>query len=152
MEGLGRIVSEQPFFSGFSKDFLDLVSGCTKNVRFESGQYVLREGDAADAFYLIREGRVSLEITAPGRTLTFQTLGEGEVVGVSWLVPPYRSDYDARALERTRALSIDAACLRAKCESDHDLGYELMKRFVPLLVQRLQNTRLQILDVYGNHT
>ena len=71
------------------------------------------------------------------------------VVGVSWLVPPYRWTYDAKALELTRAIAMDAGCLRAKCEQDHDLGYEVMKRFVPILVERLQATRLQILDVYG---
>jgi hypothetical protein len=89
-------------------------------------------------------------VTTPGRgSITFQTVGVGEIVGVSWLVPPYRWTYDARALELTRAIAMDAGCLRGKCEQDHDLGYEVMKRFVPVLVERLQATRLQILDVYG---
>ena len=93
---------------------------------------------------------MALEIKAPGRgAITFQTLGEGEVVGVSWLIPPYRWSYDAKALELIRAIAMDAACLRGKCEADHDLGYEMMKRFMPVLIQRLQATRLQILDVYG---
>jgi len=151
MEGLERIVREHPFFSGLEDSFLKLVCGCTKNVRFEAGQYLFHEGEPADQFYLIRHGRVALEIGAPGRALTFQSLGAGEIVGVSWLVPPYRWSYDAKALELARALSINAACLREKCEADHDLGYELMKRFMPVLIQRLQATRLQILDVYGAH-
>jgi hypothetical protein len=93
---------------------------------------------------------VALELAAPGRgALTFLTLNEGDIVGVSWLVPPYRWTDDARALGLVRAISIDAACLRRKCEADHDLGYEMMKRFVPVLVERLEATRLQILDVYG---
>lgn len=151
MEGLERIIREHPFFSGIEDAFLKLVSGCAKNARFEPAQYLFHEGDPADQFYLIRHGRVAIEVGAPGRTHTIQTLGEGEIVGVSWLIPPYRWSYDARALELTRALSIDAACLRAKCESDHDLGYEMMKRFVPVLIQRLQATRLQALDIYGTH-
>jgi len=152
IEGLERIVREHPFFAGLQEGFCTLICGCAKNVRFEAGQSLFHEGEAADQFYLIRHGRVALEITSPGRgTVTFQTLREGEIVGVSWLIPPYRWTYDAKALELTRAIAMDAACLRQKCETDHDLGYEMMKRFMPVLIQRLQATRMQILDVYGAH-
>ena len=152
MEGLERIVREHPFFAGLEEGFLKLVCGCAKNVRFDTGQYLFHEGEAADQFYLLRHGRVALALTAPGRgAVTFQTVPEGEVVGVSWLIPPYRWTYDAKALELTRAIAMDAACLRGKCEADHDLGYEMMKRFMPVLIQRLQATRLQMLDVYGAH-
>jgi CRP-like cAMP-binding protein len=150
METLERIIREHRFFADIDTAFSGLVTGCAKNVRFEGGAYLFHEGEAADQFYLIREGRVALEITAPGRgAITFQTVGEGEIVGISWLIPPYRWTYDAKALERIRAISIDATCIRRKCEDDHDLGYELMKRFVPVLIERLHATRLQMLDVYG---
>jgi CRP/FNR family transcriptional regulator, cyclic AMP receptor protein len=150
METLERIIREHPFFAGLNEKFLELVSGCAKNVRFEPGEYLVREGEPANQFYLIRSGKVALDISAAGRgTVTFQTVREGEIVGVSWLIPPYRWMYDAKAAEPTRAISIDASCLRRKSEADHDLGYEMMKRLVPILVQRLQATRLQILDVYG---
>jgi CRP-like cAMP-binding protein len=152
IEGLERILRDHRFFAGLDEAFLRLVVGCAKNVRFEEGQYLFREGGPADQFFLIRHGRVALELSAPGRgTVTFQTIGEGEILGVSWLIPPYRWTYDARAVELTRAIGIDAACLRGKCEADHDLGYEMMKRFMPVLIERLQATRLQILDVYGSH-
>ncbi len=152
MEGLERIIREHPFFAGLDDAFVELAGGCAKNVRFEAGQYLLREGAPADEFYLLRHGHVALELTAPGHgAITFQTLGPGELVGVSWLIPPYRWSYDARALELTRAIAMDAACLRAKCEADHDLGYAVMKRCMPFLIQRLQATRLQVLDVYGSH-
>ena len=152
MEGLERIVCEHRFFAGLEEGFCALVGGCAKNVRFEAGQYLFHEGEPADQFYLLRHGRVALELHGPGRgPVTFQTLGAGEVVGVSWLIPPYRWTYDAKALELTRAIAIDAACLRQKCEADHDLGYAMMKRFMPVLIERLQATRLQILDVYGAH-
>lgn len=151
MEGLERIVKEHPFFAGLEEKFCTLISGCAKNVRFEAGQYLFHEGKPADEFYLLRQGRVALELTAPGRgAVTFQTLREGEIVGVSWLIPPYRWTYDAKALELIRAIAMDAACLRQKCEADHDLGYDMMKRFMPILIQRLQTTRLQILDIYGS--
>jgi CRP/FNR family cyclic AMP-dependent transcriptional regulator len=152
MEGLERIVREHPFFAGLEDGFCKLISGCAKNVRFEAGQYLFHEGAAADEFYLLRHGRAALQLTAPGRgVVTFQTLGEGEIVGLSWLIPPYRWTYDAKALELVRAIAMDAACLRQKCEVDHHLGYEMMKRFTPVLVQRLEATRFQMLDVYGAH-
>jgi CRP-like cAMP-binding protein len=152
VEGLERVVKEHPFFSGIQDSFCDLVCGCAKNVRFASGEYLFHEGDPAEWFYLLREGRVALQLTAPGRgALTFQTVGKGEIVGVSWLIPPYRWTNDAKAIEPTRAIAMNATCLRDKCESDHDLGYEMMKRFMPILIERLQATRLQILDVYGTH-
>ena len=152
MEGLERIIGEHPFFAGLNSSYIELITGCAKNVRFEAGQFLVRENLPADEFYLLRQGRAALQIAVPGRAaVTFQTLGENEIVGVSWLIPPYRWQYDAQALEMTRAIAIDASCLRAKCETDHDLGYEMMKRVVPTLIKRLQATRLQILDVYGSH-
>jgi CRP/FNR family cyclic AMP-dependent transcriptional regulator len=152
MENLERILSAHPFFAGLDDSFLKLACGCAKNVRIEAGRFVFHEGEPADHFYLIREGRVALQVSAPGRgAATFLTLGPGEVFGVNWLVPPYRWVYDARALEPTRAVAMDALCLRNKCETDHDLGYAIMKRLMPVLIDRLQTTRLQFLDLYGSH-
>lgn len=150
IENLDHILREHRFFAGLDEGFLRLVCGCARNVRFEPGQYLCHEGGPTDRFYLIRHGRVALQVTAPGRgATTFQTVGEGEIVGVSWLIPPYHWTHDARAIDLVRAIAMDASCLRDKCEADHDLGYELMKRFVPVLIERLQATRLQVLDVYG---
>ncbi|ASL25232.1 cyclic nucleotide-binding domain-containing protein [Azotobacter chroococcum] len=150
MESLEEILGRHPFFAGFEAEHGRLVAGCARNVRFAAGQYLFREGDPADEFFLIRHGRVALELVEPGRPpVVFATLGEGEIVGASWLLPPYRWRLAARATELTRAIGIDAACLRGKCETDHHLGYAMMKRFLPILVDRLQATRLQLLDVYG---
>ncbi|MGO9595123.1 MAG: cyclic nucleotide-binding domain-containing protein [Steroidobacteraceae bacterium] len=150
MEGLEHILTEHPFFAGFSAEHSQLVAGCARNHRFNAGEYLFREGGPANEFFLIRHGRVALEIVSPGQTpIVFETLGEGQIVGASWLVPPYRWMSDARAVALTRAIGVDAACLRNKCETDHHLGYEMMKRFLPILVQRLDATRLQLLDVYG---
>ena len=150
MEGTERFLKDHPFFAGLQEQFVDLLAGCARNERFEAGQYVFQEGGSADHFYLIRHGTVALQMHAPSGCLTFQTLPEGEIVGVSWLIPPYRWSYDAKAVEPTVALALDARCLRDKCDADHDLGYDMMKRFVPVLSARLQATRLQILDVYGH--
>lgn len=150
MEGLERIVLAHPFFAGLETQLGHLIAGCARNHRFEAGAYLGRVGDPADEFFLIRQGRVALEILPPGRPpVVFATEGEGQIVGASWLVPPYRWRFDARAMELTRAIGIDARCLRDKCEADHDLGYEMMKRVVAVMTQRLDDTRLQVLDVYG---
>ncbi len=152
MAGLERIVGEHPFFAGFPPEYSQLVADCARNHRFEAEQYLFHEGEPANEFFLIRHGKVALEISAPGcAPVIIATLGAGEIVGASWLIPPYRWTFDARAMELTRAIGVDAACLRGKCEADHHLGYEMMKRFLPIFVKRLHATRLQILDVYGRH-
>lgn len=151
MTGLEPILAEHPFLAGFAPAHHALLAGCARNHRFNAGTYLFHEGDPAAEFFLIRQGKVALEIHAPGREpIVFITLGAGDVVGASWLLPPYRWMFDARAVELTRAIGLDATCLRGKCDADHDLGYEMMKRVAPILASRLQATRLQILDVYGN--
>lgn len=150
MDEIGAIIRQHPFFAGIGAADLDLISGCGRNVVFPAGAYLFHEGDPADRFYLIRHGRVALEVAVPGRPpLVVQTLGEGEICGVSWLVPPHRWSFDARAMALVRAVALDAVCLRGKCDENHDLGYALMQRFMPVLVRRLQATRLQLLDLYG---
>jgi CRP-like cAMP-binding protein len=150
METMERIIREHPFFTDLEDGFCRLVGGCAKNLRVEANQYLFHEGDAAEHLYLLRHGRVALEMVSPTRgELRFQALGAGEIVGISSLIPPYRWVYDAKALELTRAIAIDATCLRQKCDADHDLGYEVMTRLVPILVERLHGTLLQMLDVYG---
>lgn len=150
METLERILAEHPFLQGMVKAQLKLLVGCASNVRFEQGEYLFREGEEANCFYILRHGRVSLETFAPEKgAITIQTLGEGEILGWSWLVPPHRWSYDGRALELTRAISLDGKCLRGKCEEDHDLGYEILRRFSVIISQRLAATRLQLMDIYG---
>jgi CRP/FNR family transcriptional regulator, cyclic AMP receptor protein len=150
METLESIVLAQQFFAGIDPEIGAFVAGCARNHHFEPGAYLFHEGDEAKEFYLVRHGDVALEITAPGRrTLVLGTVQEGDIVGASWLVPPYRWTSDARARSHVRALGFDAACLRDKCEADARTGYEMMKRFTPLMVRRLQGVHLQLLDVYG---
>ena len=150
METIEDSLRQHPFFAGFDTEPGKTVSGCARNRHFDAGMYLFREGEAADEFFLIRHGAVALEIVAPGQApIVFAKLGESEIVGASWLVPPYRWTFDARAVEPTRTIGIDAKCLRGKCDADHHLGYELMKRFIPIVVKRLHATRLQILDLYG---
>jgi CRP/FNR family transcriptional regulator, cyclic AMP receptor protein len=151
MAGLERIVLQHPFFADLGAAFAEAILGCARNLRVAAQEYVVREGEPADEFYLIRYGGVALELHAPGRRpIIVATLHEGEVLDGSWLVPPYRWAFDARTLELTRLLGVSAKCLRDKCEADHDLGYELMKRFAGAIGEKLHAARLQALDVYGN--
>jgi len=150
METLERILSEHPFFKGLEEPYLQLLVGCASNVRFNAGEVVFREGEQANQFYLIRQGKVAVEMFAPSRgPIILQTLGEGEVLGWSWLVAPYRWRFDGRAVELTRAIALDGECLRGKCEEDHDLGYELMKRVSLVMEKLVQAMRMQLADVYG---
>jgi CRP/FNR family transcriptional regulator, cyclic AMP receptor protein len=152
METLKGILAGHAFFKDLEEKYLDLLVGCASNVRFEAGEFVFRQGTEASQFYLIRQGAVSLEMFAAGRgAVTIQTLGAGEILGWSWLIPPYRWMFDARASELTRAIALDGKCLRNKSEQDHDLGYELLKRFAQVVGERLDATRLQLLNVYEVH-
>lgn len=153
IQTLEGIVSEHPFFKGMEEEHIQLIVGCAKNVRFDEGEIVFHEGDPADQFYFIREGLVAVEMMIPQRGFrTLQTVGEGDVLGWSWLLPPHRWRFGARTLQPTRALAFDGKCLRAKCEEDHDLGYEMLKRFIDVISERLEATRLQLLDLYGTST
>ncbi len=149
---LEPLLRNHSFFAGLDPAYLTLITGCAKNVVFPEGVFLFREGEAADKFFLVREGKMALEVAAPGRgPVTVQTFAAGDVVGFSWLVAPdHRYQFDGRAIERTRALEMDGACLRGKCDADPKLGYELMRRFAALASATLEATRLQLLDVYGH--
>ena len=151
MQELDELLAHHPFFQGLAPEDVRLLAGCGSNVHFDEGAYLFHEGDPSEHFYLIRHGRVAVEIASPGRgPVAIATVRPGELLGWSWLVPPYRKQFDARALEAVRATSFDGGCIRTKCEADPRLGYELLKRFAQIIGQRLQATRLQLLDVYGN--
>ena len=151
MRTLEGVLAGHPFFSGMEPRYLELAVGCAANVRFNAGDLIFRQGYEAEHFYLIRAGKVGLEFYVPGRGgLTIQTLGAGEVLGWSWLVPPYNWRFDGRAAEVTRAIVFDGKCLRQKCEEDHELGYELQKRVIAILGEHLDATRFRLLDVYSD--
>ena len=149
MQTLQGILSAHPFFNDLPTPHLETVVGCVSNVRFKAGDVIFREGEEADHFYLIREGKVALRIQSERRgPLTILTLEEGDVLGWSWLSPPYHWKFTARALEPTRAISMDGKCLREKAERDHDLGYEILKRFVQVIEERVRATSTKLLNVY----
>jgi CRP-like cAMP-binding protein len=148
---LDTVLAEVPLFEGLAPDAVTLLAGCAANVRFAAGQRLFREGEQADTFFLVRQGRVALELFVPTRgAVVIETIGAREVVGWSWLFPPYRWQFDARAGSLVRATVFDGACVREKCAADPALGYDLMGRFAQVMIERLQATRLRLLDVYGD--
>jgi CRP/FNR family transcriptional regulator, cyclic AMP receptor protein len=151
MKGLDELIADASVFAGLEARWLSLIAGCAGNEHVRADEYLFREGDPADRFFLIRHGQIALEVHAPGSgSHVIETLGEGEVVGWSWLFKPYRWQFDARAAQPSRLVAFDAACLRGKADADHEFGYQLMQRFASAMLERLQATRLQLLDVYGN--
>ena len=151
MRTVDELIAEAPVFAGLGAGRLAFIAGCGRLGHAPAGAYLFREGDPADGFYLLRAGMLALEVAAPGREpLTVETFHAGDVVGWSWLFPPYRWQFDGRAVEALRLVAFDGVCLRGKCEADHELGYELMRRFAGAAVERLQATRRQLLDVYAH--
>ena len=150
MKNLDVLLGEHPLFAGLSDDMRSLLAGCARNVHFSTGDYLFRTGEPADSCYLVRRGRVALELAgAGGHRLVVDTVDAGGVAGLSWLVPPYRWYLDAHAVEPTSAIALDAGCLRATCDDDPRTGYLLLQRLAHAMYERMQSSRVQMLDVYG---
>jgi CRP/FNR family transcriptional regulator, cyclic AMP receptor protein len=146
-----ELLASHPMFAGLETADLAFIAGCGRNVRLRAGSILFEEGGEADTFYVIRRGKVTIETHAPDRpVIVISTLGAGDVAGWSWLFPPYRWHFDGRVIEDTSAIALDGACIREACETDTGLGYRLMQRFARLAGERMQATRLQLLDLYGS--
>ena len=147
---LERLITEHPFFQDMEGDLRKTMVECATLRIYAAGEYIHRHGDAADRFYLIRHGSVAQELPVPDQEpIVIQTLHAGDILGWSWLVPPYHWTTDVRAMQLTRAVSLDARCLRGKYENDPLLAYELFKRFIPVIASRLEAARLQLINIYG---
>ncbi|HEX2913545.1 MAG TPA: cyclic nucleotide-binding domain-containing protein [Chloroflexia bacterium] len=146
-----QILAHHSFFNKMDQRLIDLIAQAAEFANFEAGEYLFHEGDEADRFYLIIHGKVALEINTPQQgPVVIQTIGDDQVLGWSWLFPPYRWQFDAHAAEETRAVVLDGKWLRQMCDQDHELGYQLMNRVALILLEWLQATRLQLLDVYAH--
>ena len=138
-----------PFLVGLAEEYIALLAGCARNARFDAGAPIVRQGAEASEFILIRHGSVTIQTPArQGGAVVIQNLSEGDVLGWSWLFPPYQWRFDAYATSVTRTLALDATCLRRKCESDSRFGYDLLKRFSAVMTQRLEASRRQLVDLY----
>lgn len=149
-KSVAQRLREHRFLEGASAEFVQAIAGCTTEVQFMPDTYLFREGEPATGMFLLQEGRVALEVRGRGGPpVVLQTLHGGDVAGWSWLVPPGRWQFDGRAASLVRALHVDARCLQEGVGRDPWLLVELYRRILPVILGRLQATRLQILDVYG---
>lgn len=147
METLEPILRQHPFFKDFPDKYIGLLVGCSSNIVFKPGAVILKEGGDANKFYIVRKGKVAIYIEKP--QITIQTIRDGDILGWSWLIPPYKHRFSAKASEATTVVAFDGKCLREKCEKNSELGYEFLKRMVNILADRLEATRMQLLDVYN---
>ncbi len=152
MKTIADELAEHPFFAGLPSHYVEVLSGCGENAIYKADSLIAAEGSRADLFFVLRSGRVALELQhAPQPPVRIQTLDAGDVVGWSWLFPPYRWSFDVRAVQDVRAIRLSGRCIRDHCDEDPAMGYALMQRFSRLMMQRLEATRLQLLDLYGQH-
>jgi len=146
-------LAASPSFAALSADQLAVVAACATPATFDRHEALFRSGDDAEALHVVETGCVALEVqAAAGAPLLIKTIHPGDVVGLSWMLPPYRWTLDAFAVDATTTIRIESQCLRDACEADHELGYALHQAFAGLIRERLVATRMQLLDVYGNQS
>lgn len=148
LENVASTLREHPFLEGFAQEHIDRLAAMASEVRFGKGELIFRESDESSFFYLLVGGKVALETNAPGRIIRIVTLGPGEELGWSSVTPKHSKRFQARSLEETQALAFDGVRLQYACEQDCRFGYTLMTAMLRVVAQRLQSTRLQLLDMY----
>jgi CRP/FNR family cyclic AMP-dependent transcriptional regulator len=148
-EPLATRVSLHPFLAGMSRARLALLTDCAIAAHFKPGQVILREGELANRFYLVEGGKVVLESGEGfGEPVVVERIGAGDLLGWSWMFPPYVWHFTARAVEPTEAIFFYGTILREYCERDYSLGYELFKRITPVMLRRLRAARTKMLAVH----
>ncbi len=150
MKDIQELLNQQSFFKDMSPEMLNQIAGCGENQEFSPGEYLGKEGEPAHHFYIIRSGKVSVQINHPSKgAMTIWTLTPGEYGGFSWIIPPYRMQFDLKAQEHTSVVALDGKCLKKICDEDHHIGYIFMQQAAAIMVKRLHDTRIQLLDVYS---
>ena len=145
-----KYLSTQEIFSELNPEFIGFLAGCASEREIAEGDFLFRQGEHASKFYLVCDGRIAVEIPAiTGPTLEVQSLGEGDALGWSWLIPPYKWNFQARAEEETDLLEFDGEAVLARCEQEPEFGYELLKRFAALMSARLDAARQKIMDQWN---
>ena len=150
MQSKDDYLSAHAFFAGLNQDFLQILSGFATEKQVKQDEVLFQQGKTADKFYLVREGKVSVQVPAlVGPAMELQVLGENQILGWSWLIPPYRWNFMARALEDSVVIEFDGAAILARCEQDPEFGYELFKRFTELMSTRLNAARQTMMEQWN---
>jgi CRP/FNR family cyclic AMP-dependent transcriptional regulator len=148
-EELEADVAAHPFLIGISAHHIRLLADCAMRSQFAAGQVIFQKGEPANRFYLIQRGRVTLESSTGDDVVRIDEVGAGDLLGWSWIFPPYMWHFDARAIEPTTAIFLYGTMLREYCENDPALGYELFKRMSEVMMRRLQRARGELLEAMG---
>ena len=144
------LIAAHALFKGLAPQYLTLVTEAAMLKEFAAGEVIFRESDPANRFYLILDGEVALEDPVrEGNPVLLQTIGADDVLGWSWLFPPYYWHFGARATKPTKAIFFYGTWLRESCERDHDFGYEMLKRMSAVIIKRLQATRKKLAEAEG---
>jgi len=150
-EAARTLLAGHAFLAGLPEGTVQLVADHAEPATFPAGVLLFREGGSADVAYLITKGHVAVEIHAPSRgPVVVETLHAGNVVGLSWAAPPFRNQFDARAVDDVEAVGVDAAQLRAALAANPAIGFPFLDRLVAVILERLQATRVRLLDLYGD--
>ncbi len=148
MEPLEQLLAEHPFFQGLAPQHLSRLAQCAEVRQFAANQFLFREGEEVKEFFLVRHGQVAMEIfTARRGPITVQTRQHGDILGWIGLPPPYRWNFDARAMVITRTIAIRVDCLFQLCEADHELGYTLLKRYMRAMAEYYKSLKLQLVNI-----
>jgi CRP/FNR family cyclic AMP-dependent transcriptional regulator len=150
MQSKDEYLAAHEFFAGLNEDFMQFLSEYATERQYKKGEVLFQQGKPADKFYLVRSGQVSVQVPAiVGPTLELQILGENQLLGWSWLIPPYRWNFMARAVEDTDLIEFDGSAILDRCEKDPLFGYELFKRFTALMSKRLEAARQKMMDQWN---
>ncbi|MCK4842535.1 MAG: cyclic nucleotide-binding domain-containing protein [Methylococcales bacterium] len=149
-QSIAEYLSNHEFFSELSEDILKLLCESASMLEVKKRQVLFRQGERADKFYIVRNGRISVQIPAiTGPTLEVQTLSTDQILGWSWLIPPYQWHFQAKAEEDSKLLEFNGVAILSQCEQDPKLGYQLLKKFAVLMAERLDVSRQKLMDEWN---
>jgi CRP-like cAMP-binding protein len=149
IDHLASALREHPFLKGFRPDSIDRMAAMSSELSFGAGELIFHEGDESSFFYLLLSGRVAVELVTPGNRVRIATLGPGEALGWSSILPSPGKQFQGRSLEEVRAIAFDGTRLRHACEEDYAFGCALLRALLRVAASRLEATRAQLLDVYS---
>ena len=147
-----QMIAEHPFFHELAPQHVAVLAEAAMLKEFKAGEEIFREGDPANRFYIILSGEVELQSDRQDKeSVSIQRIGAGDVLGWSWLFPPYYWHFSARAATDVQAIFFYGTWLRESCERDHDFGYVMLKRMSGIVVQRLQAARKRLAELASAH-
>ena len=150
IEVTAESLAAHPFLHGMSRDHLAVLAAAASDVTFPARHRLFEDGARATRFWLIQSGHVALDLHVPGQgRMKIDSIAMGELLGWSWLFPPYTWAFGAVAACPVEAFEFDGRKVRACCESDPELGYELTQRLVRVVAKRLQATRVRLISASG---